>query len=66
MAAALFLAGCASLSPDGGVADVAKLTLGKTAGVDVALNPGPTVQAEQALGVHPDHFAAHLRIDRVW
>ncbi len=35
--AVLLLAGCASLSPDGGVADLQQLTAGKTAGTSVQL-----------------------------
>lgn len=37
--AAFMLAGCASLSPDGGVSDVQALVAGKTGGVAVALSP---------------------------
>ena len=48
-AAAVFLAGCASVSPDGGVGDVQRLTQGKTAGVDAALGRGPTAQSAQAV-----------------
>lgn len=39
--ALLTLAGCASLSPDGGVADVQKLTQGKTAGAPALLSQDP-------------------------
>ncbi len=37
LSAALLLAGCASLSPDGGAADIAQLTSGKTAGTSAQI-----------------------------
>ena len=46
---AIFLAGCANLSPDGGIGDVQRLTQGKTAGVDATLNRANTAQSEQAV-----------------
>jgi outer membrane protein, multidrug efflux system len=39
--ALLLLTGCASLSPDGNVADVQRLTQGKTAGTEVVLTQDP-------------------------
>ncbi|MEO6626624.1 MAG: TolC family protein, partial [Burkholderiaceae bacterium] len=43
------LAGCASLSPDGGVADVQKLVQGRTGGVDVAIGRSATPQTQQLI-----------------
>ena len=43
------LAGCASVSPDGGLGDVQKLTQGKMVGVDATLGRGPTAQSAQAI-----------------
>ncbi len=60
-----FLAGCATVSPDGGVGDVQKLTQGKTAGVEVALGGVPTAQTVQAvtgLLAQPVDEAAAVRI----
>lgn len=48
-AALVFLAGCATVAPDGGAADVRNLVQGRTAGVDVALVRGPTAQSRQAI-----------------
>ena len=47
--ALLLLAGCASVSPDGGLGDVQSLTRGKTAGVDATLSRGPTPQGDKAI-----------------
>ena len=44
--AVVFLAGCASLSPDGDAAALTRLTAGKTAGVDARLASPNTAQAE--------------------
>ncbi|MEO8858043.1 MAG: TolC family protein, partial [Burkholderiaceae bacterium] len=60
-----FLAGCATVSPDGGVGDVQKLTRGKTAGGEVALGAVPTAQTMQAvtaLLAQPLDDAAAVRI----
>jgi multidrug efflux system outer membrane protein len=60
-----FLAGCATVSPDGGVGDVQKLTQGKTAGVEVALggvSTAQTVQAVTGLLAQPVDEAAAVRI----
>jgi multidrug efflux system outer membrane protein len=60
-----FLAGCATVSPDGGVADVQKLTQGRTAGVEVALGGAPTAQIVQAVSgllAQPVDEAAAVRI----
>jgi multidrug efflux system outer membrane protein len=60
-----FLAGCATVSPDGGVGDVQSLTQGKTAGVEVALARVPTAQTAQAvtgLLAQPVDDAAAVRI----
>lgn len=43
------LAGCATVSPDGGLGDVQKLTQGKTAGVDATVSRGPTQQGDKAI-----------------
>ena len=49
LAAIAFLAGCATVSPDGGVADVQGLTQGKTLVSSPALGRGPSPQADQAI-----------------
>ena len=46
-AALLALGGCASLSVDGGVADIQALTQGKTAGVQATLVREPTAQSRE-------------------
>ena len=48
-AALLFLAGCASVSPDGGVGDVQQLARGRMAGVDASLARSPTAQTQQSI-----------------
>jgi multidrug efflux system outer membrane protein len=45
LAPALLLAGCASVTPDGGASQVSELTRGKTAGVDAAVARGATAEA---------------------
>jgi multidrug efflux system outer membrane protein len=57
-----FLAGCATVSPDGGVGDVQKLAQGKTAGVEVARGGVPTAQAVAGLLAQPVDEAAAVRI----
>ena len=44
--AASLLAGCATLSPDGGVADVQAMVAGKTAGVNAVLQQDPAAVSE--------------------
>jgi multidrug efflux system outer membrane protein len=43
------LAGCATVSPDGGLGDVQTLTQGKTAGVDASISRSPTPAGEKAI-----------------
>ena len=43
------LAGCATVSPDGGLEDVQKLTQGQTAGVDATLSRSPTPDGDKAI-----------------
>ena len=60
-----FLAGCATVSPDGGMGDVQKLAQGKTAGVDATLGSGPTAQTGKAVAdllAQPVDEAAAVRI----
>ncbi len=62
---AIVLAGCASLSPDGGLRDVQRLTQGKTVGVDATLTRAHNAQSEQAvteLLAQPLDDAAAVRI----
>ena len=47
--AALLLAGCATLAPDGGLGQVTELTRGKTAGVDATLARGATAGTQNAV-----------------
>jgi len=48
-AAAMFLSGCATVSPDSGVGDVTRLAQGKAAGVQVRLAAAPSAQTQQAI-----------------
>jgi multidrug efflux system outer membrane protein len=59
------LAGCATVSPDGGLGDVQTLTQGKTAGVDAALSRGPTPEGDKAIAgllAQPVSEASAVRI----
>ncbi|MEO8118680.1 MAG: TolC family protein [Rhodoferax sp.] len=59
------LAGCATVSPDGGLGDVQALTQGKTAGVDGTLSRGPTPEGDKAIAdllVQPVNEASAVRI----
>ena len=47
--ALVLLAGCASVSPDGGVNDVQQLVQGRTAGVHATLARSPTAQTQQSI-----------------
>ena len=58
-----FLAGCATVSPDGGMGDVQKLAQGKTAGVDATLGSGPTAQTGKAVA---DLLAQPVDEEREW
>ena len=61
----LLLAGCASVSPDGGLADVQRLTEGKTVGGDATLSREPTAQTQRdiaALLTQPLAEGAAVRI----
>ena len=49
IAALALLSGCASLAPDGGLQDVAKLSAGKTAGVDATLARADTEATRTAV-----------------
>lgn len=49
LAAALVLAGCASIAPDGGLSQIAELTHGKTAGVDAPPNRAVTEDSQKAV-----------------
>ena len=49
MAAAIALAACASVSPDGGAADINALTSGKTAGVDAQVALADTAASRDAV-----------------
>jgi multidrug efflux system outer membrane protein len=59
------LAGCATVSPDGGLGDVQALTQGKTAGVDGTLSRGPTPEGDKAIAdllAQPVSEASAVRI----
>ena len=49
IAAAIALAGCASVSPDGGASDIGTLTSGKTAGVAAAVAVADTAATREAV-----------------
>lgn len=49
LAALLALAGCASLSPDGGASDIARLTSGKTGGTQASVTMADSAASRQAV-----------------
>ena len=49
LAIAVFLVGCATVSPDGGVGDVQALTQGKTFVARPIVGRGPSAQTDQAI-----------------